>query len=101
VLALCVWVLIDSIHLGARRGGLGGGMLDYACTRPRLVTRHRALKSIGWTPAGPSFARNMPPQPMHGYVPQRGVRAIAGRSCRDERSAGRATQMNQYAPQRP
>jgi hypothetical protein len=94
VLALCVWVLVDSIHLRARRGALGGGMLDmgpagwffscllipliglicYACTRPRLATRHRALKTIGWTPAGPTFSANMPPQPMYGYVPQRGVR---------------------------
>src|SRR5690242_7641287 len=94
VLALCVWVLIDSTHLGACRGGLGGGMLDmgpagwffscllipmiglicYACTRPRLVTRHRALKTIGWAPDGRTFAVHMPPQPMQGYVPQRGVR---------------------------
>lgn len=93
-LALCVWVLIDSIRLGARRGGLGGGMLDmgpagwffscllipliglicYACTRPRLVTRQRALMTTGWTPAGPTFAAHMPPPPMYGYVPQRGVR---------------------------
>jgi hypothetical protein len=62
-----LWVLSDSIRLGAKRGGLGGGLLDmgpvgwflvtllfwivgmpcYLVTRPRLVTRHRALKTYG------------------------------------------------------
>ena len=95
VFALCVCVFADSSHLGARRGGLGGGMLDmgpvgwffscllipiiglicYLATRPQLVTRHRALTSLGWATASPPFAASVPPQPMSAYVPQRGVRA--------------------------
>jgi hypothetical protein len=67
VLASSLWVLVDSIRLGAKRGALGGGFLDmgpvawfFAClllwivampcylvTRRRLVTRHRALKTYG------------------------------------------------------
>jgi hypothetical protein len=67
IFASSIWVLADSIRLGAKRGALGGGFLDmgpvawflvtltvwivgmpcYLVTRRRLVTRHRALKQYG------------------------------------------------------
>lgn len=91
-LALCIWVAADAWNLGARRGALGGGMLDmgpagwffscllvplvglicYAATRPRLARRRRALDAMGWSPAGAGTAYNVATPPSAVYQsPQR------------------------------
>lgn len=97
VIGSAIWIAIDASRLGAKRGALGGGMLDmgpagwffatlllwivalpcYLTTRPKLVRRNSGLAmqpqfATGTQPGLPMPAGGYgyrPAAPMTGFVP--------------------------------
>jgi len=89
VLGTAIWVGVDASRLGAKRGVLGGGMLDmgpaawffaslllwivalpsYLATRPKLVRRAQALAMHPQLGAAPGFGGGVPSLPPPGWYP--------------------------------
>lgn len=90
VIATAIWIAIDASHLGARRGTLGGGMLDmgpvgwffatlllwivalpcYLVTRPKLVRRDSGFALYPQFAPGSQASAGVPmPAGGSGYWP--------------------------------
>jgi hypothetical protein len=87
VVGTAIWVAVDAGRLGAKRGALGGGLLDmgpaswffaclllwivalpcYLATRPKLVRRARVL-AMHPQFAAPAHGQPWPQTPVGGYA---------------------------------
>jgi hypothetical protein len=88
VVGSAIWIAVDASRLGAKRGALGGGLLDmgpaawffaslllwivalpcYLATRPKLVRRAHALATHPQFAAAAQAQASSSPMPAGGYV---------------------------------